>query len=87
MMKPLLRCRSLVIYLFEWQDEVDDALLTAKLAEQLVRVGAFAMTGLHHLGNDSFDVLLLGYGSEQLVVEDLRRELVDKIVQLFPNYD
>lgn len=86
-MKLLLRCSSLVIYLFEWQDEVDDALLTAELAEQLVRVGAFAMTGLHHLGNYSFDVLLLGYSSEQLVVEDLGRELVYKIVQLFQNYD
>lgn len=57
---------------------MDDALLTAELSEQLVRVGAFAVTGLHHLGNYSFDVLLLGYGSEQLVVKDLGRELVDK---------
>lgn len=57
---------------------MDDALLTAELAEQLVRVGAFAVTGLHHLGNYSSDVLLLGYGSEQLVVKDLGRELVDK---------
>lgn len=86
-MKLLLRCSSLVIYLFEWQDEVDDALLAAELSEQLVRVGAFAVAGLHHLWNDSSDVLLLGYGSKQLVVEDLRTEWANKNVQLFQNYD
>lgn len=58
-------------HLLQWQYELSDALLAAKLGQQFVRVHALAVASLHQLGHDPLHLLLLGHSPEQLVVEDL----------------
>lgn len=58
-------------HLLQWQYELGDALLAAKLGQQLVGVHALAVSSLHQLGNDPLHLLLLSHGPEELVVEDL----------------
>lgn len=62
---------ELLAHLLEWQNELGDALLAAETGEHLVGVHALAVAGLHQLGDDPLHLLLLGYGTKQLVVEDL----------------
>ena len=61
-------------HLFEWQDELGDALLATVLAHQLVGHHALAVACLHQLGHDALHLLLLRQVSKQLVVEDLQED-------------
>lgn len=58
-------------HLLQWQYELGDALLAAKLGQQLVGVHALAVSSLHQLGDDPLHLLLLSHSPKQLVVENL----------------
>lgn len=62
---------SIPAHLLQRQYELGDALLAAKVGQQLVGVHTLAVSSLHQLGNDALHLLLLSHSPKQLVVENL----------------